>query len=353
MPKRHRLANRNGICAGFHSGRYPAVTLQETAVPSHLAATRPSATLDVESLAEGLPFGAMVTGLALRDLEDESVREQLRDLWIARGLILFRGEDTTAMQVALSEVFGPLERHVFPETWVEGHPELVQVKYYPQDGTCYEIAGELRGGWLPWHSDLVYTDRVNHGGILRPVELPPSIGLTGFVDQIAAYERLPERLKRAIEDLHAVYAMDLNSANHKFGKPTDMHFVRGAASFNKISAREYQYSRILHPMVYEQAETKRKVLNVSPGFATGIYELGGPEGDSLLAEVIAYCIDPAHVYYHRWQMGDMVLWDNWRMLHCATGVPADETRVMQRTTITGDYALGRKLDGGSAATFDF
>ena len=40
----------------------------------------------------------------------------------------------------------------------------------------------------------------------------------------------------------------------------------------------------------------------------------------------------------------MILWDNWRVLHSATGIPEDETRVMYRTTISGDYAQGRKLD---------
>jgi taurine dioxygenase len=39
-----------------------------------------------------------------------------------------------------------------------------------------------------------------------------------------------------------------------------------------------------------------------------------------------------------------MLWDNWRTLHCCTGVPPEQTRVMQRTTISGDYALGRNLD---------
>ena len=87
------------------------------------------------------------------------------------------------------------------------------------------------------------------------------------------------------------------------------------------------------------------MLNVSPAFALGIYELGGPEGEELLAEVVGYATDPAGAYFHRWREGDMVLWDNWRTLHCCTGVEADATRVMQRTTISGDYALGRKLDG--------
>jgi taurine dioxygenase len=44
----------------------------------------------------------------------------------------------------------------------------------------------------------------------------------------------------------------------------------------------------------------------------------------------------------------MLLGDNWRTLHCATGIPVHETRVMHRTTIAGDYALDRNLDGNTA-----
>ena len=67
------------------------------------------------------------------------------------------------------------------------------------------------------------------------------------------------------------------------------------------------------------------------------------EGDALLEEVLSYAINPALAYWHDWQANDLVLWDNWRTVHCAEGVPPDCVRVMQRTTIAGDYALGRKL----------
>jgi len=117
--------------------------------------------------------------------------------------------------------------------------------------------------------------------------------------------------------------------------------------------RIYQYPRCIHPMVYTQAETGRKVLNVSPGFADGIYEMGGPAGDALLAEVVSYCIDPAQTYFHEWRQDDMVLWDNWRTLHCAAGIDPDDTRLMERTSIHGDYAMGRNLDGAEGlARFD-
>lgn len=302
----------------------------------------------VQEIAPDLGFGAKVTGLHRSDLANEAVRKALRDLWIDKGVILFRGGDTSReMQAELSEVFGELTAFPFKESRSEDDPRLVKIKYFPENGSCYEVNGTRIGGWIPWHTDMIYLDKINRGGILRPVQLPQSGGQTGYIDQIAAYQRLPDDLKAKIENLHVVYTADLNYAHAKFARPASLKFVQGAASFMSIMERMYQYPRVIHPMVYTQAETGRKVLNVSPGFADGIYEMGGPKGEALLAEVIDYAIDPRHAYYHEWQEGDLVLWDNWRTLHCACGVPADQIRVMERTNISGDYALGRALDGNA------
>jgi taurine dioxygenase len=46
-------------------------------------------------------------------------------------------------------------------------------------------------------------------------------------------------------------------------------------------------------------------------------------------------------YFHAWKPTDMVIWDNWRVLHEACGCHPDEDRVVHRTTIKGDYGLGR------------
>ena len=49
----------------------------------------------------------------------------------------------------------------------------------------------------------------------------------------------------------------------------------------------------------------------------------------------------SRAYVHHWHDDEMVLWDNWRMLHCASGVHPDDVRHLQRTTIKGNDALGR------------
>jgi taurine dioxygenase len=313
------------------------------------------ANYEVGPLAEGLAFGATVTGLTRAHLQDEANRRAIFDLWIDKGVILFRGgDDSPEMQVDVSACFGRLERHLFPEVRVEGSPDLVMIKYWRGNGSVVEVDGREIGGWLPWHSDLAYSARINHGGVIRPIQLPKRGGQTGFIDQIAAYETLPQRLKDRIETWHAVYVMDLNPEHMRFGRPQSVRMIEEAPSFHNIQAREFTYPRILHPIVYQQKETGRKVLNISPWFCAGIYELGGREGEQLMHELVEHCLDPAHAYLHDYRMGDMVAWDNWRTLHCGAGVDPDDTRIMHRTTIFGDYELGRVLDHGQReeAKFD-
>ena len=63
--------------------------------------------------------------------------------------------------------------------------------------------------------------------------------------------------------------------------------------------------------------------------------------DRLLTEVWAEVTRVMRAYFHSWRPSDMLIWDNTRVLHQACGCdPADE-RVMHRTTIKGDYGLGR------------
>ena len=298
----------------------------------------------IDALPDQSSFGAIVTGLAPTDLADPTTREALRELWIDRGVIVFRGiEGGADTQIRLSEIFGELQDHPAAEGRTRGPGEnskLSDIAYHPKYGDLYEVGGESVGAWLPWHFDLVYVDRINRGGVLRPVKLPSRGGETGFVDQIAAYASLPAGLAARIENLSVLYRFNLDASEARFGQRADrcLRMQDGViAAMKRFEGRP----RVIHPMVYEQRETGRKVLNVSPWFAEGIEGMETAAGDALLREVVSHAIRPERAYYHHWQPGDMVLWDNWRMMHCACGVPADERRHMQRTTIAGDYGRGR------------
>ena len=305
-------------------------------------------TLDFKPLSQCV--GLSVNGLDLTRPIDRDTQAALYGAFIEAGVLAFPGAGATPeAHLTLSRCFGGLQRHPVKENWVSGYPELVDISYRPSAGgqsavALYEVDGERRGGWLPWHSDLTFMAKINRGGILRAITTPRTGGRTGFIDQIAIYASLPEALKRRIEGLHVVYRLRPDFTHERFGRPKTLKLINNPPSLQSMAARiDSDFPPVRHPMVYVQPETGRKVLNVSPTSALGIYEMPDDAGDALLDEVIAHATHPDHAYFHDWQRDDLVLWDNWRTLHCAEGAPEDCLREMQRTTIVGDYDLGAPL----------
>jgi taurine dioxygenase len=300
----------------------------------------------------GPAFGATVTGLDADAIDDPAVADALRALWIDKGVILFRGVAGLDAQLRLSALFGAPEEHplLVGVDQKRTHHVIADIEYDEEEGDIYEIGGEPRGGFLPWHFDLAYLDRINRGGILRPHVLPRQGGETGFIDRIRAWETLPADLKAAIEGLSVVHAFSVDSTTAKFGERPDA-CLRLSPRIVRAAQHPVLQKRAIHPLVYAQPETGRKVLNVSPWHAEGIVgREGAPAADALLHAVIDHMIGSEAPYLHQWREGDMVLWDNWRMLHSARGVPPGEARKMGRTTIAGDYALGRWEEEPVAAT---
>lgn len=290
-------------------------------------------------------FGAQIRGLELDALSDPATRQDLYDLWIKHGLLVFKDIDqSTEMHLRLSKVFGPLEKHPLKRSLEFGAPEVMTIEYEPDDGAIYEINGVPRGATLPWHTDLIYNCHINHGGVMRPVVLPASDGQTGFIDKAQSYAALPERLKQRIENLEVVYKMNFDQSQQKFGKPESFILIRDNPRWKKYNEHPELFPRVIHPMIFIHPETGMKLLNVSPWFAVSISGMEDNEGDDLLAEIVTYATDPNRAYYHNWAAGEMLAFENWRVLHASAGVDPTIVRRFERTTISGDYSLGRLED---------
>ena len=101
---------------------------------------------------------------------------------------------------------------------------------------------------------------------------------------------------------------------------------------------------------FEVVEFRVGKSNQEPSFARLAVKAPGPEALDRILEGLNYLgasttlVDARFAYFHTWQADDAIVWDNWRTIHCATGVPFDVDRFAQRTTIVGDYKLGRYLD---------
>ncbi len=303
-------------------------------------------TCTIEKLSDNLTFGCVVSGLTPEDLELAEPRERLRERWLVDGLLIFRGSQVTPhFQIALSDCFAETIVHPVREIRHPEHEKLIRLVSNPQgeDEDLIEVDGVVGCGWLPWHKDIIFTDRINHGGILHATKITSSGGETGFIDQIAAWDRLPEDIKAEIEGLEVVY---------KFGPPEDdpwccreqVRYLKvGPANRSMYERAKTDWPPVVHPLVYVQEQTGRKALNLSPRFARSILGIPKHRSDELLTLLSNHLWDSPS-YHHKWSEGEMVLWDNWRMLHRVTPAPFEEVRIVERTTLDGDYGLGRKLE---------
>jgi taurine dioxygenase len=93
---------------------------------------------------------------------------------------------------------------------------------------------------------------------------------------------------------------------------------------------------ITHPIVRTHPYTGRKSLYVTAGECIGIDGMPEDEGVDLIAELDAHCVRPEFLYRHKWQVGDLLMWDNATSMHlaiCDYALP--ERRLMHRTTVIG------------------
>ncbi len=87
-------------------------------------------------------------------------------------------------------------------------------------------------------------------------------------------------------------------------------------------------------------------MHVSPWMAVGIEGHEDPQGNALLETTCQEVLAKVKPYFHQWKRTDMIIWDNWRMLHSVSGHDPQTPRRMQRTTIRGDYGLGSFENNG-------
>lgn len=304
-------------------------------------------TLDVRPVDPAVPFGSRVRGVTRGSLDDETTRAELNELFEARGLLVFEDiEQNPDMQVALSNVFGPLKDHPSKATpRAGGHLGVIEIRHEPNEGGAVRVNGQVLSQWLPWHFDHCYNDQLNRAGVLRAVEIPPEGGRTGFVDGIALHEAVDPQIRDRIEGKTIKYAMDVVLDNLTYGRPEEFVEVTPSPGAANVMTEYADRSLALHPAVWTRTSGE-KVLHVSPWMAKGIEGLDQPEADALLHEVCDEIVETAKdlCYFHQWRPSDMVIWDNWRILHSVSGAPPEHARCMHRTTIEGDYGLGRFED---------
>ena len=270
-------------------------------------------------------LGAEVVGLDLSQPLSDADFDRLQQAHWKHHVLVFRNQRITpAQQVAFSRRWGPLQIHVLRQFQLAGYPEILQVSNIRDAQGNPEGLGDA--GQL-WHSDLSYKEKPSLGSLLHAQELPAEGGDTLFADQHAAYDALPQALKKQLEGLRAEHSYLLHYEALRAKSPW-----RPALTQAQID----EVKPAVHPVVTTHPGNGRKALFVSEHFTGRIVGLPEHESRDLLQQLFAHSVQPQFVYRHCWQPHDMVFWDNRSVLHLAAGTPEQLRRKLYRTTVEGD-----------------
>jgi len=295
--------------------------------------------------------GVEVSGFDINQPISDALKAELVALWDEHAILLFRNQDIDpAKQIAFSRIFGELESHPLKATVSNEYPELFMLVNDPAKEKFMKAnyKGKEIVGRLDWHMDLHYTGKPNRGAILRSVVVAKEDGMTGFGDLAKAYDALDDDTKALLEKLEVTYAFSMQRRHMRF---VDLEgYEPGAYSPTKPSDMQYpNFPEVAYPAVVTHPVTGRKVLEICEQMLERVIAphkagLSNDEAVDLLQRLVEHTRKPEFHYFHQWRDGDMILWDNWRAMHCATGTKPGIERVIHRTTIAGNATLGRVVE---------
>jgi alpha-ketoglutarate-dependent taurine dioxygenase len=276
--------------------------------------------LDLDRLGPG--FGANVHGLDLATADDDAIAA-VRQALTAHKVLFFPGQRLDPdSQVALGNRMGRLTvSHPVVPGLDEAHAEI------------YALDSADNGFADVWHTDVTFVKRPPLGSILRAVTLPPHGGDTNWADLELAFASLSAPVQRLAEQLTAVH-----DGTREFGYYLAQR-RQGEGSLWE-GERYRRLEPVEHPVVRVHPETGRRSLFVNPGFTSHIVGVSDAESRHLLDLFYAHVTRPEHIVRHRWQPGDVAMWDNRATVHYANRDYGDARRVMHRITLRGDEPVG-------------
>ncbi|NJO22534.1 MAG: TauD/TfdA family dioxygenase [Sphingomonadales bacterium] len=288
--------------------------------------------MDIKPTGEAL--GARIFGVDLsKPVSDDDFKTILRALG-EHGVIVFpRQTIETGDLVRFGKMFGDLEINVANLFHEPGHPEVMILSNMKKDGKPIGLGDAGQG----WHTDMSYSKDIALANVLYAMKVPMRdghpLGDTQFRNMHAAYDHLPDDIKKRVEG---------RSATHDFIKFWDMMRAKPGSTRGPLTPEQRrQKPPVSQPIVQRHPITGRKILYCNPGYAMFIDGMDKAESDELLDYLFKHQEQPKFFYAHKWTEGDVLMWDNIGTVHNA--IPdygPDEPRYVRRIQVmaTKDYA---------------
>jgi taurine dioxygenase len=281
----------------------------------------------MQVVASGAALGAEVRGVDISRPLDDTTLAAIKQAWDQHLVLVFRGRRLSDPQLLdFSRCFGELDPpgpNPYGAPFLPDFPELNVISNVMENG---RPIGNLGAGEAVWHADMTYIEMPPKASILHALEIPPSGGDTYFANMAAAYDTLPADLKQRIEGKKAIHDAAHNSAGmlrKGYADVTDVRETPGAR----------------HPLVMTDPQTGRRALFLGRRPHAYVMGLEVDESEALLDALWRHVDDPALAWRHNWRVGDLLMWQNLRVLHRRDAFDGGARRIMHRSQIKGDRPI--------------
>lgn len=264
-------------------------------------------------------LGACVTGVDLRTLT-KAEWPVIAQAFAEHALLVFPAQhlDDDA-QLAFARRFGDIEVLVEGKTTIAISNRGEQGQPLRDDSVFMQL---LRGN-EGWHTDSSYMPLAAKASVLSARVVPEAGGETEWADMRAAYDALDVDMQARLERLSAFHSLFYSQS--RIGAVAKVGDYYG---FNAGDAPR-------RPLVKVHPETGRRALFIGR-HACNIPGMETAESEAFLDALMDFACRAPRVYRHRWQAGDIVVWDNRCLLHRARPYDYREPRVMMHTRIRGN-----------------
>lgn len=269
----------------------------------------------------GATLGATVHDVDLAAIDDTTFAA-VESAWHQHGVLVFPNQGLSdAHHIAFTRRFGRLERGLRRTSG----PGLGRLSNVDRDGevvSADNIQARFQRGNQDWHSDSSYKRVGAKASILAAHVTPDRGGETEWADMRAAWDALDTAMRDWLADKVAVHSYRFSHTWHGGLEILNEQDLAGLPP-------------VQHPLLRVHPATGRKILFVGR-HASHIVGEDVEASRTKLRDLTAQACQPPRVWRHRWRPGDIAIWDNRCVLHRGRPWPAEQPRVMARSTVAGD-----------------
>ena len=273
-------------------------------------------------------IGAQVSGVDLSRAITPDAAEELRQGLDEHRLLLFRqGPISDDEQVALMETFG----NVISES-----PDGKLVSDISSDADAY-VRGTNR---LLFHSDIQCApsgpiQTVSLYGVEMERDEP-----THFANMVKAARDIPQELRIRIEGLEVVQALNLSAQYDETRR------VRLSERPPEVSLTQYPHCS--QPILGKHRLTGEEMINISELSSSHVVGMSDDDSDVIFDALSRYQYDRSNVYVHRWQVHDLLVWDNIALQHARNEIAEPTGRRLRRVAVN-PIGLAEMLAGATSS----